>query len=182
MKKSIIILTLVIVLVGVIFYVTKIYNKNALVPNDQLINQVEDKSTTSVSKAVNFTLTTLDGKTVTLSDYKGKKVFLNFWATWCPPCRGEMPDIEKIYQEYKDKDLVVLTVNLGEDKNTVEKFIKENKYNFSILLDTKNEASNKYGIAAIPASYFIDKEGNIATKKVGSMSYEQMKNYIEQLN
>jgi peroxiredoxin len=132
-------------------------------------------------KAIDFTLTDLNGKMVSLKDLKGKNVYINFWTTWCTWCKKEMPDIEKVYQEYKDKNIVILAVNMGEDKDTASKFIKENNYNFSILLDTKQDIAEQYNITSIPVSIFIDKNGNIAQKNVGAISEEQMKSIINEL-
>jgi thiol-disulfide isomerase/thioredoxin len=132
-------------------------------------------------KAFDFKLKDLNGKDVSLSDYRGKKVFLNFWASWCPPCKAEMPEMEKLYQETKDSDLVILTVNLGEDKSIVQKFINDNRYDFPVLLDTDNVVASKYQVVSIPTSFFIDKEGNITYKHIGSMSIEDMKKYINNI-
>lgn len=141
------------------------------------------KSITDATKvaALNFKLKDLNGKEVSLSDFKGKKILLNFWASWCRPCISEMPDIEKLYNETKDSDLVILAVNLGEDKDTVKSFIDTNKYNFTALLDLEESTGRKYNIAAIPTSFFIDKEGNIVSTVKGAMTFEQMKSYISKL-
>lgn len=92
-----------------------------------------------------------------------------------------MPDIEKVYHEYMDKNLVILGVDMGEDKSTVNQFIKDNKYHFSILLDTNQDAAGQYNISSIPVSLFIDTNGNIAQKEVGAISEEQMKSIINEL-
>ena len=135
----------------------------------------------SGEQANNFTLSDLNGKKVSLSDFRGKSVYLNFWASWCPPCRGEMPDIEKVYQQYKDKDFVVLAVNLGEDKNTVQKFISQNNYSFRVLLDSNQKVADDYSINAIPVSYFIDKNGNVMEKRIGALSPEEIQSYVKAL-
>lgn len=134
-----------------------------------------------LEKAPDFKLKDLNGKEVSLSDYKGKNVLLNFWASWCPPCRAEMPDIEKLYQETKNTDTVILAVNLGEDRDTVKSFIDENKYNFDILLDSDQRTAAKYNISSIPSWFFIDKDGNIVTSHIGAMSLAQMRSYIQLL-
>ena len=159
--------------------------ENTTIPNVSS-NTEKDAPTKSITDAVkiaalDFKLIDLNGKEVSLSDYKGKKVFLNFWASWCPPCISEMPDIEKLYNETKDSDLVILAVNLGEDKATVKDFSDTNKYNFKILLDTDQSVGKQYNITAIPTSYFIDKEGNIVSTVKGSISLEKMKSYISKL-
>lgn len=129
-----------------------------------------------------FTLTDLEGKTVSLADYRGKNVYLNFWASWCPPCRAEMPDMERIYQELKDQDFVVLAVNVREDPTTVQQFITTNAFTFPVLLDGKGTVVSSYKVSAIPVSVFINKEGVIVSKQVGTMTYNQMKAKIATLN
>jgi len=155
--------------------------ENTKVPNVSSDTE-KDAPTKSITDAIklaalDFKLVDLNGKEVSLSDFKGKKVFLNFWASWCPPCISEMPDIEKLYTETKDSDLVILAVNLGEDKATVKAFSDTNKYNFKILLDTDQSVGKQYNISAIPTSYFIDKEGNIVSTVKGALSLEKMKSY-----
>ena len=122
------------------------------------------------AKAPNFSLKTLDGKQVELSDYKGKKVMLNFWATWCPPCKKEMPDMEKYTQQAGD-DVVVLAVNI-DPENDVQAFVEDNGITFTIPLDSqsaKNPVNERYKILSIPTTYFIDKEGIIRNKVISAM-------------
>lgn len=138
----------------------------------------KDKKETKVP-APDFKLKDLKGNEVSLNDYKGKKVFLNFWASWCPPCRAEMPDMEKLYQETKDSDLVILAVNLGEDRATASKFVRDNKLNFSILLDDTRAISMRYNVAFIPTSFFIDKDGNISSRHEGILTLDQMKELVD---
>lgn len=126
-----------------------------------------------------FKLKDLNGNDVSLSSLKGKNVYLNFWATWCPPCKAEMPDIEKLYEETKDTDLVILAVDIGEDKNTVKTFIDKNKYNFKILLDSNTAVAGDYNISAIPSSFFINKEGNLVSQKVGGMTLNEMREQVK---
>ena len=114
-----------------------------------------------------FTLQDLEGKPVSLSDYKGKVVFIDFWATWCPPCRASIPAVEKLYEQYKDdEDFVVLGINLQEDKDTILKFMKKQKMNYPVLLSDKKVISN-YKISSIPRFFIIDKNGEIYNKYVG---------------
>ncbi|OOM50703.1 MULTISPECIES: TlpA family protein disulfide reductase [Clostridium] len=113
-----------------------------------------------------------------INHLKGKKVFLNFWATWCPPCKAEMPEIERLYQETKDSDLVIVSVEIGEPLNTIKSFIYSNKYNFKVLIDPDQSVATKYNIT----SYFIDKDGIIVSKHVGAMNIDQMKAYIKTLD
>lgn len=144
-------------------------------PSSQLNNKIK-------RSAQDFKLKDLDGKEVSLNDLKGKKIFLNFWATWCPPCRAEMPEIEKLYQETKGSDLVILAVDIDEDRSIVKSFIDQSKYNFKVLLDMDAKVASAYNISSIPSSYFIDKEGNIVATHLGSMNLSQMKSYIDLLD
>lgn len=189
MKKNLLIWVTALILVVIAFYVTKNYNNAKSISTANQTQSTPSSNSQSLStddtkadnKAIDFTLTDLDGKKVSLKDFKGKNVYLNFWATWCPPCRSEMPEIEKVYQQYKDKDFVVLAVDLGEDKNTVKNFMQQNKYNFKVLLDSDQSVAAQYNITAIPVSYFIDKDGNIVAKRVGALSEEEMQSYVKQL-
>ncbi|GKU24565.1 TlpA family protein disulfide reductase [Clostridium folliculivorans] len=132
-------------------------------------------------KAIDFKLKTLEGKEVSLSDLKGKNVFINFWATWCPYCVQEMPEIEKLYQETKNSDLIILGIDIGEDNDTVRDFLNKNKLNFNILFDYDESVATNYNITALPTSLFIDKNGNIIKKKIGPMTLEEMKSYVNLL-
>ncbi|GFP75737.1 TlpA family protein disulfide reductase [Clostridium fungisolvens] len=132
-------------------------------------------------KAIDFKLKTRDGKEVSLSELKGKNVFINFWATWCPYCVQEMPEIEKLYQETKNSDLIILGIDIGEDNDTVRDFLNKNKLNFNILFDYDESVATNYNITALPTSLFIDKNGTIIKKKIGPMTLDEMKSYINLL-
>ncbi len=124
--------------------------------------------------APDFTLVDLEGNQVTLSDFRGKAVFVNFWATWCPACRAEMPEIEAVYQEYKDKDVVVIGVDIMEAEDVVRQFVEQGGYNWIFILDATGAVSNDYNIAAIPTSFFIDREGVIQAVSIGAMTKRAM--------
>lgn len=162
--------------------VTRNSDNNEVNQNIPDVSDPQQIGSSTYEKAEDFTLLDLEGNEVSLSDYKGKKIFLNFWATWCPPCKAEMPDIEKVYQETKDSDLVILAVEIGEPLETVKSFIDENDYNFKVLLDIDQSVALAYDISSIPTSFFIDEDGNIIAKRVGAMNNEQMMEYIETLN
>ncbi|AMM92920.1 TlpA disulfide reductase family protein [Peribacillus simplex] len=134
------------------------------------------------AKAPDFNLKTLDGKQVELSDYKGKKVMLNFWATWCPPCKKEMPDMEKYTQQAGD-DVVVLAVNI-DPENDVKSFVNNNGITFTIPLDSqsaKNPVNDLYNISFIPTTYFIDKKGIIRNKVISPMQLTDMERNINSM-
>ena len=130
--------------------------------------------------APEFQLKTLTGDTVKLSDFRGKKVMLNFWATWCPPCKAEMPDMEQFSKQLGD-DTVILAVNIDPQLD-VKGFVNENKITFPILLDTDDKVNEAYQILSIPTTYFINSKGIIQNKYTGAMKVDIMKKYTDQLN
>ena len=118
--------------------------------------------------APNFQLQNLDGQPVALSDLRGKPVLLNFWATGCPPCRSEMPYIQETYDEWSNKGLVVLAINIGESSSAVKEFVQSYGLSFLVLLDTKQDVAQQYNIRGIPTTFFIDKDGIIQVKIIGA--------------
>lgn len=138
--------------------------------------------------AIDFTLTDQYGNTHTLSDYKGKTVFLNFWATWCPPCRAEMPDIQKLYETYDmegEDALIVLGVaspGYGNEKSEegIKEFLEENGYTYPVLMDTTGEVFAEYGIYSYPTTFMIDRDGNVFGYASGQLNEDMMKNIIDQ--
>lgn len=168
-------------------------NKDSASNNDK---SSEGKSDTDKKRptipAFDFTLTDQYGNEHTLSDYKGKVVFLNFWATWCPPCRKEMPDIEELYKEYNfNKDEVVFLGvanpsskdypnNQDVEKDDIISFLEENGYSFPTVFDESGEVLHNYNISAFPTTFMIDKEGNIYGYVPGMMTKDIMLNVIEE--
>ena len=129
--------------------------------------QTETTPDLSGQKAADFTLTDVSGKSLKLSALRGKVVLLDFWATWCGPCRIEMPSIQRFHHEFKDKGLVVLGINQGETAMVVQPFLKRNGFDFRILLDQTRTVSQKYQVSGIPTLFIIDKEGTIRAHFVG---------------
>lgn len=127
--------------------------------------------------APNFTLENLDGEQVSLEDYRGKIVMLNFWATWCKFCVTEMPDMN-ILQEEND-DLVILAVNVKEEKDKVKDYIEGGGYDFEVVLDYEGKVAQTYLISAYPTSYFIDKEGILLGGVPGMLELPQMEQLLE---
>lgn len=126
--------------------------------------------------APDFTLTDLKGKSWRLSSLRGKPVFLNFWATWCPPCQAEMPDIEALHRRY-GKDVVILGVNLTTSETSpqsVAKFLAAHGYTFPVVLDKTGSVAQKYLVRFIPTSFFIDRKGIIRAMAVGAMDQATM--------
>ncbi len=134
--------------------------------------------------APDFTLKTPEGETFTLSKLQGKAVLINLWATWCPPCRAEMPAIQKLYDEYKDRGLVVLAVNstVQDDPFAIAPFIEEYRLTFPILLDETGEVSQAYQLRSLPSSYFIRRDGIINEVVIGGpMSEALLRTRIEDI-
>ena len=123
--------------------------------------------------APDFQLQYLDGNTVSLSDLRGSPVIINFWATWCGPCRSEMPFIQEIYNEWQDRGLVILAINLRETSSLVSQFIQDNNLSFPVLLDANGNVALEYNVTGIPTTFFIDKDGIIQESKIGPFSSKE---------
>lgn len=121
--------------------------------------------------AKDFTLKDITNKKVNLKSYRGKVVMLNFWATWCNPCRMEMPSMEKLHQQLKDKGFIIISVASGDSKEEVSSFMKEYRLTFPALLDDEYEVSDKYKVWAVPTTYFINTKGEIIGKAQGSRDW-----------
>ncbi|WP_047981171.1 TlpA family protein disulfide reductase [Ornithinibacillus contaminans] len=188
-----ILVTLGIILVINIGEITKQKNTAGSGPN--LVDVSGDTSVEGVSivspnaeginegdTAPDFKLKMLNGDTVTLSDLKGKKVLVNVWATWCPPCKEEMPELQQFYEEYGD-DIEIIAVNAtGSERNeqAVRDFISEYDYTFPVAFDKDMEVTDNYMVISIPTSYFIGTDGVIQVpRKVGPMTYDFM---VEMMN
>ncbi|WP_163970989.1 redoxin domain-containing protein [Oceanobacillus halotolerans] len=156
-------------------------------PNqDEEVDSSQDPANAEVglekgNLAPDFELTTLDDETVKLSDFRGERVMLNFWASWCGPCRAEMPDMQQFYE---DKDVIILAVNLTDtetEMSDVTNFVDEYSLTFPILLDEETEVADLYRIQPIPTSYLIDSNGIIHNVAFGALNYELMVKEFEQM-
>ena len=188
------------VLMGVLMFTGKMNSVTGYlsgVPADTVQEKEESKTEEentsagteeTVTPAVDFTLKDQYGNTHTLSEYKGKTVFLNFWATWCPPCKAEMPDIQKIYEEYQEKgddSLVILGIaapNWGQEQSQegITAFLEEMGYTYPVVMDTTGEMFMAYGISSFPTTFMIDKEGNVFGYASGQLNEATMKSIVEQ--
>lgn len=131
--------------------------------------------------ALNFTVTDGEGKEVRLSDFFGKPIVLNFWASWCPPCKSELPDFEDAYKKYGGKVtflMVNVTDNRRETVEVAKSYISSQGYTFPVYYDTKYEASYKLGISSIPQTFFLDRDGNVVAKATGLISASQLEQGI----
>ena len=148
----------------------------------EIPNQIQEE--TEIQKASDFTLTDMNGDKVSLSDYTGKPIVVNFWATWCGPCKMELPAFDELYKKYNGQVefmMVNLTDGYQETVEGVKSFVSENGYEFPIFFDTELSASTAYNLYSIPRTIFVDKDGNLVNSHTGAMSESTLKQYIELL-
>ena len=138
-----------------------------------------DKSEQANASSADFTLQDMNGNKVKLSDYRGRVVLLEFWATWCPPCRASIPGLEKIHKAYKEKGLVVLAVSMDEGEwSSVQSFMKDYGITYTVLKGT-DAVAVQYRVRAIPLLFILDKEGKIAKRYPGFGTEEDLENDIK---
>ncbi|WP_373895218.1 TlpA family protein disulfide reductase [Virgibacillus natechei] len=148
---------------------------------DQVEESDDEVGISTGQIAPDFQLNTIEGETVHLSDYRGQRVILNFWATWCPPCRAEIPDFQKLYD---NEDVEILAVDLTETEESIEdvrSFVEEFEMTFPVLMDEKSDVANMYQIMAYPTSYMIDSSGRIQFIAMGAMNYDLMIQELEKM-
>ncbi len=122
--------------------------------------------------APDFALPDLEGKVQRLADFRAKVVLLNFWATWCPPCRAEMPSMETSYQAYKDQGFVILAVSSNvQGAAIVQPFMDQNRLSFPTLLDPTGRVGGMYGVRSIPTSYLLDRQGRVVSREIGARNW-----------
>lgn len=182
----IVLFAIFMIIVGFTYkYLSERYQaQNPIIPNSSPVstnspsNGEEEKI-----KAPDFTAYDNEGREVKLSDYEGTPIVLNFWASWCPPCKAEMPHFNKVSEEYSQDELIFLMVDLVDgEKETIEKgkkFIEDNQYTFTVLFDTNRDAAATYGIRSIPSTLFIDKEGYIGAGIEGTMDEKTLRRGID---
>ena len=131
--------------------------------------------------APDFQLPSLTGEPITLSDYQGQVILVNTWATWCPPCKAEMPAIHEFYQLHQNDGFVVLAINSQEDAATVQRFINAQGFTFPVLLDTQASVLNQYKVRGLPTSFVIDRDGVIRYVHTGAITPQQLEDAISPL-
>ena len=170
MRNTLLAILLVIALVGVVFYM-----------NQTGLDSRDEKPEVGFY-APDFTLMNEENEKVTLSELKGKPVFINIWASWCPPCKEEMPYIQKAFELYGDEVMFLgINVTAGDSKEKAIEFMKSNGYHMPILFDYDASVSKLYRANSIPTSYFIDKDGVIKNKHIGAMNLSQVESYLHQI-
>ncbi|MDP7980638.1 TlpA family protein disulfide reductase [Bacillus sp. WLY-B-L8] len=186
-------LAIVVVLLGLAGYaIYEQFGKEKVEVADDQKQSTEDEKEVIAQNGIEigkvapeFELSKLDGTKVKLSDLKGKKVIVNFWATWCGPCQQEMPDMQEFYSKYQ-KDVEILAVNYtvseGTDgKEKVRKFAEAKGITFPVLLDTDIKVTTTYKVITIPTSYFVDTNGVIQDKFIGPMTVQEMEKRVANL-
>jgi peroxiredoxin len=133
-----------------------------------------------VSTAPNFVLESLDGSEVSLRDYRGNVVLVNFWATWCPPCQKEIPALEAAYRANKDKGFVILGVDVGESRQAVEAYAASMNITYPLLLDEEDQWMSRYGALGLPMTVIIDREGKILQKHMGELTQDELTGILEE--
>ncbi len=159
-------------LAALTFFNTDLSAKTDSREMDRLFSIVGVIKVPPTNDPVRINLKDINGKNISLSDFKGKIVFLNFWTTWCPTCRIEMPSMEKLHQKFKNKDFAMVTVNLRESASKVKAFFKKFKLTFTALLDSTGEVGASFGIRAIPTTYILDKTGRIIGRVNGPREWD----------
>jgi len=189
MKNTIKWVIIAVVLVGVIAGASVLYNKfskdyiiespvHTTVQSGEQDGQGESEQDFS---APDFTVLDYDGNEVKLSDFKGKPVVINFWATWCYYCKEEMPDFNEAFKKYPDVEFLMINATDGyqETVESAKKYIEDEGFDFNIYFDTEIEAVNAYYVNGYPSTFFIDKDGNLVTYANGMLDYESLEKGIE---
>ncbi len=185
MKVKILVILLVMLVVTVgIFVMNKSNQVSDNADKQDIVEAPPEVNLDTVEIAIgkptpDFTLKDLNGEDVSLSDYKGQYVLINFWATWCGYCDMEMPDLEKFDEE--NEDLVVLAVDVKEKLSDVADYISKNGYDFKVVLDSEGKTANTYKVSGFPTSYFVDKEGLLLGVVPGMMDIEKMNEIFNQV-
>lgn len=145
--------------------------------------QAEKSETTSgeYPQAPGFMLEDIYGKNIALSDYKGKVIFLNFWATWCGPCRKEIPDFIEAYREYQDMGMVIIGIAVSDTEPRVLSFVENNKINYPVIMGTSKIINDYKPGNYIPATFIIDTKGQIRQKKIGPVNKQFLENWFSEL-
>ena len=186
---------ILMIALGLLLFTGKLDGTGTAAPQQSATENTQENATKSEQKTYNeiaaipFSLTDQYGKKHNLADYKGKIIFLNFWATWCPPCRAEMPDIQKLYerspQEGPDAVIVlgVAAPKLGSEKDEagIKAFMDKNGYSYPVLMDKGGRLFEAYGIRAIPTTYLIDRRGNVIGRMQGALSAENLDKIMQEV-
>lgn len=187
MKKNIgLLLVLILIVIMLSTYIKQQIERSQQIKAETIGREVELVGAEKGKFAPDFTLSTIDGQSVSLTDYKGKKVILNFWASWCPPCKVEMPHMQQYYQKYAKQDnVVILAANLSYtdgSKDKVQQFVDSFDITFPILMMNNKKVVQLYDIISLPTTFIIDTDGRIQHKIVGPLDQKTIKEYVQGVN
>jgi thiol-disulfide isomerase/thioredoxin len=176
-RKTVFLLLMLVVfgLVGLGFLQVDLFAKTANQELERLFGDLGVLQIPPDTDPLEITLEDPTGRPISLAEFRGKIVFINFWTTWCLACVIEMPSMEKLHQAFKDKDFVMLAINLQETASRVKQFYKEHKLTFTTLLDTTGDVGAGLGIRSIPTTFILDKNGRIIGKALGPREWEGKK-------
>ena len=176
-RKTVFLLLMLVVfgLVGLGFLQVDLFAKTANQELERLFGDLGVLQIPADTDPLEITLEDPTGRPISLAEFRGKIVFINFWTTWCLACVIEMPSMEKLHQAFKDKDFVMLAINLQETASRVKQFYKEHKLTFTTLLDTTGDVGAGLGIRSIPTTFILDKNGRIIGKALGPREWEGKK-------
>ncbi len=176
-RKTVFLFLMLVVfgLVGLGFLKVDLFAKTANQELEQLFSDLGILQIPPDTDPLEIKLQDPTGRPISLSEFRGKIVFINFWTTWCLACVIEMPSMEKLHQKFKDKDFVMVAINLQESASRVKQFYKEHKLTFTTLLDTTGDVGAGLGIRSIPTTFILDKNGRIIGKALGPREWEGKK-------
>ena len=140
---------------------------------DRLFQEADVLRIQDPGEPLEIILNDMNGRERKLSDFRGKIIFLNFWATWCLPCRKEMPSMERLYKRFRDKDFEMIGINMQEPASSVKEFFENYKFSFISLLDSTGDVQKRFGIRAIPSTLILDKKGRIIGKAIGEKEWDR---------
>tara|TARA_B100001750_G_scaffold219059_1_gene205669 strand:+ start:2325 stop:2885 length:561 start_codon:yes stop_codon:yes gene_type:complete len=148
------------------------------ISSNLIVNKQMDEIKLDNILAKDFELFDLNGNAIKLSDYKGKLILLDFWSTWCPPCRIEAPELQKVYKEMKHHNIEFIGIAVWDEEEKIRDFIKEFNVNYPNLIDANGRVAIDYGVRGVPEKYLINREGFLVSKIGGPISYERLRNML----
>ncbi|MFN8526062.1 MAG: TlpA disulfide reductase family protein [Chloroflexota bacterium] len=174
------------VLVAILLIVGAVWMLESLLPDDETsVSGVDVESRAATPRigevSPDFTLDGLDARPIALSSLRGQPVLINFWASWCPPCRGEMPDLEEVRRDYAAAGLVVLAVNLREEAPTAQRYADALGLGFPVVLDRTARVAARYNVTGLPTSYFVGPDGVIRDLNVGALTGRALRGKIAKI-
>ena len=145
-------------------------------------NLIESAPAQVGQPAIDFALLNLTGQQIWLSDLRGKVVIVTFWATWCPPCRTEIPELNNVYLDLKSEGVEILAIDVRESPDVVNEFVQDMGMNYPVLLDSRGYLAYAYGVRGIPTSFFIDRQGILREMRVGGVTEEMIRSILESID